>query len=129
MQGDIRLIADYPAIVAGRAWRNVEEGAGAELWMVPSSMAAVAQPVRTRPTCSTLQREAPTAGPTCLDHCQPGWYVARPMVMGPRWTSSNFPFSKVRISSGDSKRLRIISRVGCIFLPRDLVMRQRPGVF
>jgi|SRR5580658_4249778 hypothetical protein len=30
MQGDIRLIADYPAIVAGRAWRNVEEGAGAE---------------------------------------------------------------------------------------------------
>ena len=33
---------------------------------------AVAQPESTRPTCSTLQRVAPTDGPTCSDHFHPG---------------------------------------------------------
>ena len=41
--------------------------------MVPSSMAAVAQPEITSPTCSTLQREAPTVGPTSVDQRHPGW--------------------------------------------------------
>src|SRR5882762_2504479 len=31
------------------------------------------------------------------------------MVMPPRWTTSNFPFSKVRTSSGDSNRFKITS--------------------
>src|SRR5208282_2931909 len=78
-------------------------------WIVPSSIAAVAQPESTSPTCSTLQRDAPTLGPTCTDHFHPGWYVARPMVMPPMRTSSNFPFSKVRTSSGSSKRFNTVS--------------------
>src|ERR1039457_3559855 len=55
-------------------------------WIVPSSIAAVAQPERTSPTCWTLQRDAPTPGPTCTDHFHPGSYVARPMVMPPMRT-------------------------------------------
>src|SRR5882757_5962780 len=31
------------------------------------------------------------------------------MVMPPRWTTSNFPFSKLRTSSGDSNRFKITS--------------------
>jgi iron complex transport system substrate-binding protein len=38
----------------------------------PSSNAAVAVPERTSPTCSTWQRVAPSAGPTCSDQRQPG---------------------------------------------------------
>src|SRR5208282_677277 len=72
---------------------------------------AVAQPESTSPTCSTLQRDAPTLGPTCTDHFHPGWYVARPMVMPPMRTSSNFPFSNVRTSSGSSKRFRTVSSI------------------
>jgi hypothetical protein len=30
LEGDVRLVADHPAIVAGRTRRDVEEGAGAE---------------------------------------------------------------------------------------------------
>jgi hypothetical protein len=39
---------------------------------VPSSNAAVALPDKTRPTCSTWQRVAPTLGPTCSLHFHPG---------------------------------------------------------
>jgi hypothetical protein len=80
-------------------------------WIVPSSIAAVAQPESTMPTCSTLQGDAPTRGPTCTDHFHPGSYVARPMVMPPIRTSSNFPFSNVRTSSGSSKRFKTVSSV------------------
>src|SRR4029077_12349442 len=55
---------------------------------------------RTSPTCSTGQRVAPTLGPTCLLHFQPGSYVALPIVIPPRWTNSNFPFCITRTSSG-----------------------------
>ena len=41
--------------------------------MVPLSIAAVARPERTMPTCSTRQLDAPVAGPTWSDHLlQPG---------------------------------------------------------
>lgn len=37
--------------------------------------------------------------------------VARPIVMPPMRTISNFPFSNVRISSGSSKRFRTVSSI------------------
>src|SRR5215469_16817498 len=75
----------------------------------PSSIAAVAQPETTIPTCSTLQLLSPIALPTCSDHFQPGSYVARPIVIPPMLTTSNLPFSNTRVSSGFSNRLRITS--------------------
>src|SRR5215467_5258808 len=82
----------------------------------PSSMAAVAQPDSTMPTCSTPQLLTPVACPTCTDHFHPGSYVARPMVMPPSLTTSNLPFSNVRTSSGVSKRFRITSNIVSPFL-------------
>src|SRR5271169_1544506 len=42
------------------------------------------------------------------------------MVMPPMWTSSNFPFSKVRTSSGSSKRFRTVSSIlHSAIQPRD----------
>jgi len=40
--------------------------------MAPLSIAAVARPETTMPTCSTEQLDAPAAGPTWSDHLQPG---------------------------------------------------------
>ena len=39
---------------------------------VPSSIAAIARPLTTSPTCSTRQEVSPVAAPTCSDHLQPG---------------------------------------------------------
>jgi hypothetical protein len=64
------------------------------------------------PTWETPQLFLPSARPTCSDHFQPGSYVALPMVMPPRWTSSNLPLSKLLTSSGWSKRLRMTSYMG-----------------
>src|SRR5216684_466801 len=91
----------------------------------PSSIAAVARPESTMPTCSTAQLFAPAARPTCADHFHPGSYVARPMVMWPSRTTSNLPFSNVRISSGFSNRFRITSSMDFSFLSFSLE-RNRP---
>src|SRR5271169_4595644 len=46
------------------------------------------------------------------------------MVMPPMRTSSNFPFSKVRTSSGESKRFRTVSSLGIMAsLVMDFVWR------
>ena len=47
---------------------------------------------------------------------QPGWYVARPIVMPPRLTSSNRPLLNSRTSSGRSKRRSTISSGALIVL-------------
>src|SRR6202163_1640667 len=49
-------------------------------------------------------------GLTCLDHFQPGSNVARPTAPASRLTNSTFPFpsSNGRVSSGESRLLRII---------------------
>src|SRR5258708_37591037 len=73
----------------------------------PSSKATVPMPARPNPTCPTLQRVVPTAGPTCSLQRQPGSYVARPIVIPPRLTTSNVPLTRIRVSSGFSKRLRM----------------------
>src|SRR6266540_331173 len=41
--------------------------------MIRSSNDTAAVPASTRPTCSTVQRSAPTSGPTCSDQRQPGF--------------------------------------------------------
>src|SRR5262245_39913866 len=66
------------------------------------------RPDITSPTCSTWHSFAPVAAPTCSDHFQPGSYVARPIVILPIWTSSNFPLSNLRTSSGFSKRFKMV---------------------
>src|SRR6476659_8333290 len=68
------------------------------------------------PRCSTVQRDAFTPGPTCTDHFHPGSYVARPSVWPLMCTISSRPFGKRRTSSGDSNRLRIVSRLDGIEL-------------
>ena len=73
--------------------------------------ATAAAPARTRPTCSTSHRTAPTDGPTSTDHFQPGAYVARPIVIPPTLTTSNRPRDISRTSSGSSNRLRITSAI------------------
>src|SRR5581483_2751961 len=117
MQRDVRLVADHPTVVRHR--RDVEHVARFHFDHAASSNATVARPETTIPTCSTGQRVAPRPGPTCSLHFQPGSYVARPIVMPPRCTSSNLPLSIVRISSGESKSLRITSSDGaCIRVSR-----------
>src|SRR4029453_18119629 len=74
-----------------------------------SPSAAVSPPETTSPTCATVQRLAPTVGPTGSDHRHPGSYVARPMLRPPICTTSNFPFSMTRVSSGKSNCRRITS--------------------
>src|SRR4030095_7174827 len=91
--------------------------------MVPSSNAAVAAPESTRPTCSTVQSGWRSVGPTCNDQRQPGSYVARPIVMPRTRTISNLPLSMVRISSGVSKRLRMISIISGSYLSLSSVRR------
>src|SRR5579885_1987172 len=86
-------------------------------YIVPSFIAAVAAPEITTPTCSTWQLLAPVAPPACVDHFQPGSYVARPSVIPLMRTISNLPFSNVRISSGESNRFRITSSIASAPLP------------
>src|SRR5579872_6754554 len=76
---------------------------------LPPSIAAVARPESTIPTCSTSQLFLPRAWPTWTDHFHPGEYVARPIVIPPMWINSNLPLSKFRTSSGRSKCFRITS--------------------
>lgn len=78
---------------------------------LPSFIAAVARPDITIPICSTSQNAVPVKGPTCSDHFHPGSYVARPIVISPTLTISNFPFSKIRVSSGASNRFKITSSI------------------
>src|SRR5262245_47285034 len=73
-----------------------------------SSKATATAPLTTRPTCSTLHRDAPTAGPTSFDHRHPGWKVGRPTVSPPNCTTSKRPLGKTR-TSPCSKRLRSMS--------------------
>ena len=54
-----------------------------ELGLDRVTIAAVARPDRTMPTCSTSQKSVPARGRTCSDHFHPGSYVARPMVSPP----------------------------------------------
>ena len=69
MQGNVRLVADHPAVVSGC---DVDDISRRNSVTVPLSIAAVAHPETTMPTCSTKQLDAPVAGPTCNDHLQPG---------------------------------------------------------
>jgi len=74
VQGDVGRITHHPAIVTGRSGWNVEEHAGAEF--VDGAVIH-----RSRGTTGEHQpnvldvaaRCAPTVGPTCSDHFQPGW--------------------------------------------------------
>src|SRR5260370_21471180 len=52
-------------------------------------------------------------GLTCLDHCQPGWNVARPIGPPSKFTSSSVPIpsSNRRVSSGESRLLRTIPAI------------------
>src|ERR1700716_4092236 len=52
-------------------------------------------------------------GLTCLDHCQPGWNVARPIGPPSMFTSSSLPIpsSNGRVSSGESRLLRPIPAI------------------
>src|SRR2546428_1486107 len=47
-------------------------------------------------------------GFTCLDHLHPGSNLARPIVPPPIFTSSIFPFSNLRTSSGELRCLTSI---------------------
>src|SRR5256885_15863217 len=55
------------------------------------------------------------------------------MVMPPRWTSSNLPFGKLRVSSGWSKRFRMTSNISLVLQDNAFVARlanalyPRPG--
>src|SRR6266851_7065533 len=64
--------------------------------------------------CAAWQLAVPAMGFTCLDHCQPGWNVARPTPPLSRLTSSSWPepCSKDLTSSGLSKLFFIMPAIG-----------------
>jgi hypothetical protein len=71
----------------------------------PSSMRTTMRPETKYPVCAAWQLSVWAMGLPCLDHCQPGWKVARPTGPPYRLTSSTIPMpsSKGRVSSGVSR--------------------------
>src|SRR6266699_2773486 len=63
--------------------------------------------------CGAWQLSVCAMGLTCLDHCQPGWNVARPTGPASMLTRSSVPMpaSNGRVSSGASRLLRIIPAI------------------
>src|SRR6266571_1171428 len=63
--------------------------------------------------CGAWQLSVCAIGLTCLDHCQPGWNVARPTGPASMLTRSSVPMpaSNGRVSSGASRLLRIIPAI------------------
>src|SRR5215831_11827443 len=96
---------------------------------LPSFIATIARPEITRPTCSTLQSATPAIGPTCSDHFQPGSYCALPTVRPPIFTTSNAPFSKMRVSSGVSKCFKTTSGIDGSFRSQRLQGATRQLLF
>src|SRR5204863_8253215 len=66
---NVRLVAHHPAVMPRRDVKHVSTFISNTR---PSSIAAVARPEITIPTCSTAQLFAPAARPTCSDHFHPG---------------------------------------------------------
>src|SRR5437870_4695294 len=72
-------------------------------------MTTVMRPEMKYPMCAAWQLSVPAIGFTCSDHFHPGSNVARPTGPDSRFTSSSMPFPslKGRVSSGESRLLRI----------------------
>jgi len=78
-----------------------------------SSMRIFIRPDMKYPVCGGWQLPVCAIGLTCLDHCRPGWNVARPAGPASVLMSSSLavPASNMRVSCGVSRLLRIIPAI------------------
>src|SRR4029450_2638763 len=83
----------YVSLTVVRCRRDVKELAFSQLENPPIVESGRRCAGQNKANVLDRQRVAPTLGATCSLHFQPGSYVARPMVMPPRCTSSNCSFS------------------------------------
>src|SRR5208282_1315197 len=128
MQRYVGRITHHPTVVAGRSGWNVEEHAGAEFVVRAVLHRSGGTAGEHHPNMLDVAARRPDAGPDVNGPLPSGLVgVARPMVMPPMRTSSNFPFSKVRTSSGSSKRFRTVpSILHSPVQPRDAKCVRRP---